>query len=164
MINFKRLLGVLAVATSVLLSSGPAMSYMKKDIVGTAVDAGSFTTLVAALKSAGLVDVLKGDGPFTVFAPTDEAFKALPEGTVADLLKPENKEKLIAVLTYHVVPGKTLAADLTGKKVTVKTVEGSPIKINGTNGVKVNEASVVKPDIMTSNGVIHVINKVILPN
>ena len=163
MINFKRLFGVLAVATSVLLSSGPAMSYMKKDIVGTAVDAGSFTTLVTALKSAGLVDVLKGDGPFTVFAPTDEAFKALPEGTVADLLKPENKEKLIAILTYHVVP-KTLAADLTGKKVTVKTVEGSPVKINGTNGVKVNEASVVKPDIMTSNGVIHVINKVILPN
>ena len=111
-----------------------------------------------------MVDVLKGDGPFTVFAPTDEAFKALPKGTVADLLKPENKEKLISILTYHVVPGKTLAADLTGKKVKVKTVEGSPVKINGTNGVKVNEASVVKPDIMTSNGVIHVINKVILPN
>ena len=164
MINFKKLLGVLAVATSVIVGTGPAMSYMKKDIVGTAVDAGSFTTLVTALKSAGLVDVLKGDGPFTVFAPTDEAFKALPKGTVADLLKPENKEKLISILTYHVVPGKTLAADLTGKKVTVKTVEGSPVKINGTNGVKVNEASVVKPDIMTSNGVIHVINKVILPN
>ena len=164
MINFNKLLAVLAVATSVMLSNGPAMSYMKKDIVGTAVDAGSFTTLVTALKSAGLVDVLKGDGPFTVFAPTDEAFKALPEGTVADLLKPENKAKLISILTYHVVPGKTVAADLTGKKVTVKTVEGSPVKINGTNGVKVNEASVVKPDIMTSNGVIHVINKVILPN
>ena len=95
MINLKKILGVLAVATSVMLSNGPAMSYMKKDIVGTAVDAGSFTTLVTALKSAGLVDVLKGDGPFTVFAPTDEAFKALPKGTVADLLKPENKEKLI---------------------------------------------------------------------
>ena len=102
MINFKKLLGVLAVATSVIVSTGPAMSYMKKDIVGTAVDAGSFTTLVTALKSAGLVDVLKGDGPFTVFAPTDEAFKALPKGTVADL-KPENKEKLISILTYHVV-------------------------------------------------------------
>ena len=164
MINVKNLLGALALAISIIASNGPAMSYMKKDIVGTAVDAGNFTTLVTALKSAGLVDVLKGDGPFTVFAPTDEAFKALPEGTVAELLKPENKEKLISILTYHVVPGKTMAADLTGKTLDVKTVEGSPVKINGIKGVKVNEASVVKADIMTSNGVIHVINKVILPN
>ena len=164
MIQISKLMAVLAVATSVIFSTGPAMSYMKKDIVGTAVASGKFTTLVTALKTAGLVDVLKGNGPFTVFAPTDEAFRALPDGTVANLLKPENKDKLIAILTYHVVPGKTLAADLTGKTISVKTVEGSSVKIDGANGVKVNHASVVKPDIIASNGVIHVINKVILPN
>ena len=110
MIQISKLMAVLAVATSVIFSTGPAMSYMKKDIVGTAVASGKFTTLVTALKTAGLVDVLKGNGPFTVFAPTDEAFKALPDGTVANLLKPENKDKLIAILTYHVVPGKNASS------------------------------------------------------
>ncbi len=135
-----------------------------KDIVDTAVEAGSFKTLVAAVKAAGLVETLKGKGPFTVFAPTDAAFAKLPKGTVEDLLKPENKEKLIAVLTYHVVPGKVLAADVVKLKE-AKTVQGQSVKISvcETDGVKVDEAKVVKTDIMTSNGVIHVIDSVILP-
>ena len=136
-----------------------------KDIVDTAVSAGSFKTLVAAVKAAGLVDVLKGDGPFTVFAPTDEAFAKLPEGTVESLLKPENKDKLVAVLTYHVVPGAVKAekvVTLDGKKV--KTVQGSEVAISVKGGsVYVDKAKVVKTDIVTSNGVIHVIDAVILP-
>ena len=136
-----------------------------KDIVDTAVSAGSFKTLVAAVKAAGLVDVLKGDGPFTVFAPTDEAFAKLPEGTVESLLKPENKDKLVAVLTYHVVPGAVKAekvVTLDGKKV--KTVQGSEAAISVKGGsVYVDKAKVVKTDIVTSNGVIHVIDAVILP-
>ncbi len=136
-----------------------------KDIVDTAVSAGSFKTLVAAVKAAGLVDVLKGDGPFTVFAPTDEAFAKLPEGTVEALLKPENKDKLVAVLTYHVVPGAVKAEQvvtLDGKKV--KTVQGSEVSISVKGGsVYVDKAKVVKTDIVTSNGVIHVIDAVILP-
>ena len=136
-----------------------------KDIVDTAVAAGSFKTLVAAVKAAGLVDTLKGEGPFTVLAPTDEAFAKLPEGTVESLLKPENKDKLIAVLTYHVIPAKAMAADvvkLDGKKV--KTVQGSEVSIKVTDGtVTVDKAKVIKTDIVTSNGVIHVIDAVILP-
>lgn len=136
-----------------------------KDIVDTAAGAGSFKTLVAAVKAADLVDTLKGKGPFTVFAPTDAAFAKLPEGTVESLLKPENKDKLVAILTYHVVSGKVLAADavkLDGK--TAKTVEGSPIEINVKNGkVMINKAKVEKADIVTSNGVIHVIDNVLLP-
>ena len=136
-----------------------------KDIVDTAVAAGSFKTLVAAVKAAGLVDTLKGDGPFTVLAPTDEAFDKLPEGTVANLLKPENKAKLAALLTYHVIPSKAMAADvvkLDGK--TVKSVEGSPIKIEVEGKtVMVNNAKVTKTDIVCSNGVIHVIDTVIMP-
>jgi transforming growth factor-beta-induced protein len=136
-----------------------------KDIVDTAVGAGSFKTLVAAVKAAGLVDTLKGDGPFTVMAPTDEAFAKLPEGTVESLLKPENKDKLIAVLTYHVIPGKAMAADvvkLDGKSV--KTVQGSSatIKLDG-GSVMIDKAKVVKTDIVCKNGVIHVIDAVILP-
>jgi uncharacterized surface protein with fasciclin (FAS1) repeats len=136
-----------------------------KDIVDTAVGAGSFKTLVAAVKAAGLVDTLKGDGPFTVMAPTDEAFAKLPEGTVESLLKPENKDKLIAVLTYHVIPGKAMAADvvkLDGKSV--KTVQGSSatIKLDG-GSVLIDKAKVVKTDIVCKNGVIHVIDAVILP-
>lgn len=137
-----------------------------KDIVDTAVGAGSFKTLVAAVKAADLVDTLKGKGPFTVFAPTDAAFAKLPKGTVESLLKPENKEKLVAILTYHVVPGKVLAADavkLDGKSA--KTVEGSPIDVNVKNGkVMINKARVEKADILTSNGVIHVIDAVLLPS
>jgi len=138
---------------------GPAQA---ADIVDTAVEAGSFNTLVAAVKAADLVDTLKGEGPFTVFAPTDEAFAALPAGTVDDLLKPENKDKLVAVLTYHVVPGKVMSTDLTDG-MTAKTVEGADVTIDLDNGVMVNDAKVVTADVAADNGVIHVIDKVILP-
>ena len=141
----------------------PAVAGMKKDIVDTAVEAGSFGTLVAAVQAAGLVDTLKGDGPFTVFAPTDEAFAALPEGTVEDLLKPENKDKLTAVLTYHVVPGKVMSGDLSnGMKAA--TVQGSEATIMTEGGVMIDSANVVSADIEASNGVIHVIDAVILPS
>lgn len=135
----------------------------QKDIVDTAVAAGQFKTLAAALKAAGLVDTLKGQGPFTVFAPTDEAFAKLPEGTVAELLEPENKAKLTAVLTYHVVPGKVKAADVV-KLSKAKTVQGSEVSIEVKDGtVSVDNAKVVKTDIAAGNGVIHVIDAVILP-
>ena len=133
------------------------------DIVDTAVAAGSFNTLVAAVKAADLVGTLKGPGPFTVFAPTDAAFKKLPKGTLASLLKPENKDKLVKILTYHVVPSKVMAADVAGKHLAVTTVEGDQITVNGRHGVRVNNAHVVKADIVTDNGVIHVIDKVLLP-
>ncbi len=134
-----------------------------KDIVDTAVGAGSFKTLAAALKAADLVDTLKGEGPFTVFAPTDEAFAKLPAGTVESLLKPENKKKLIAILTYHVVAGKVMAADVV-KLTEAKTVQGSKVKIVVKDGkVMVDGANVTKTDIGTSNGVIHVIDSVIMP-
>jgi uncharacterized surface protein with fasciclin (FAS1) repeats len=147
----------------VLGASAIAGAEEKKDIVDTAVGAGSFKTLVAAVKAADLVETLKGKGPFTVFAPTDEAFAKLPEGTVESLLKPENKKKLIAVLTYHVVPGKVMAKDVV-KLTEAKTVQGSSVKIAVKEGkVSVDGANVVKTDIETSNGVIHVIDAVILP-
>ncbi len=133
------------------------------DIVDTAVSAGSFETLVAAVQAAGLVDTLKGDGPFTVFAPTDEAFAKLPAGTVENLLKPENKDQLVAILTYHVVPGKVKAADVV-KLDSAKTVQGQEVAIEvADGGVKIDGANVVKTDIVTANGVIHVIDSVILP-
>jgi uncharacterized surface protein with fasciclin (FAS1) repeats len=132
------------------------------DIVDTAV-AAKFNTLVAAVKAAGLVDTLKGTGPFTVFAPTDEAFAKLPHGTVEDLLKPENKEKLTAILTYHVVPGKVTAAQVM-KLNSAKTVQGDTVTIKkGGGGVMVNNARVVKADVMADNGVVHVIDAVLLP-
>lgn len=132
-------------------------------VVDTAKQAGQFNTLLAALKAADLEQVLRGDGPFTVFAPTDEAFKQLPEGTVENLLKPENKEKLKAVLTYHVVPGKVYAKDVV-KLNSAKTVNGKEVKITvDGDKVKVDDANVVKTDIEARNGVIHVIDKVILP-
>jgi uncharacterized surface protein with fasciclin (FAS1) repeats len=135
------------------------------DIVDTAVAAGSFNTLVAAVKAAGLVDTLKGKGPFTVFAPTDEAFAKLPKGTVEGLLK--DIPKLTAVLTYHVVPGKVMAADVVKLK-TAKTVQGQEVKIDASKWhlhktVKINDANVVKADVAADNGVIHVIDKVLLP-
>jgi uncharacterized surface protein with fasciclin (FAS1) repeats len=133
------------------------------DIVDTASAAGSFKTLVTAVKAAGLVDTLKGKGPFTVFAPTDEAFAKLPNGTLDNLLKPENKKQLVAILTYHVVPGKVMAKDLAGQKTMAKSVEGSEIAVEATNGVKVDNAKVVKADIQASNGVIHAIDAVIMP-
>jgi uncharacterized surface protein with fasciclin (FAS1) repeats len=150
-------------AAAVMLAALPFTAAHADDIVDTAVKAGSFKTLVAAVKAAGLVDTLKGPGPFTVFAPTDAAFKKLPSGTVEGLLKPANKAKLAAILTYHVVPGKVKAADLTGKRLSVATVQGQKVKIDGRHGVKVNNARVVKADIGTSNGVIHVIDNVLLP-
>jgi uncharacterized surface protein with fasciclin (FAS1) repeats len=154
--------GVLSLAV-VLGTSLFAVAQDKKDIVDTAVGAGSFKTLVAAVQAADLVDTLKGKGPFTVFAPTDEAFAKLPKGTVESLLKPENKEKLIAILTYHVVPGKVLAKDVVNL-TEAKTVQGSAVKIAVKDGrVSIDGANVVKTDIETSNGVIHVIDAVILP-
>ena len=134
-----------------------------KDIVDTAVAAGKFNTLAAALKAAGLVETLKGDGPFTVFAPTDEAFAKLPAGTVETLLKPENKDKLKAVLTYHVVPGKAMSSDLKdGQSVTTVNGKSATVKLDG-GKVMVGDATVVKPDIAASNGVIHVIDTVLIP-
>jgi len=127
------------------------------------VGAGTFNTLVAAVQAADLVDTLKGDGPFTVFAPTDEAFAALPEGTVESLLLPENKEQLIAILTYHVVPGKVMSGDIAGKEMAVETVQGSTADINAMDGVMIDGAKVVSADIEADNGVIHVIDAVILP-
>ena len=159
---FAMLLAGTALLFSPVSQAGSYGSY-KKDIVDTAVGAGQFNTLVAAVTAAGLVDTLKGDGPFTVFAPSDEAFSKLPSGTVEDLLKPKNKDQLVAVLTYHVIPGKVLSSDLKGKQMKVKTVQGSTIGIDATMGVKVNDASVVKADIETSNGVIHVIDRVVMP-
>jgi uncharacterized surface protein with fasciclin (FAS1) repeats len=134
-----------------------------KDIVDVAAGNGSFTTLVTAVKAAGLVDTLKGAGPFTVFAPTDAAFAKLPEGTLEDLLKPENKDKLVKILTYHVIPSKVMAGDIKGKETSVKSVEGSDIMVDATDGVKVNEAKVVTADVAASNGVIHAIDTVIMP-
>ncbi|MEM8803609.1 MAG: fasciclin domain-containing protein [Pseudomonadota bacterium] len=153
---------LVALAAASLLALPAVAGSAKKDIVDTAVDAGSFSTLVAAVQAAELVDTLKGDGPFTVFAPTDEAFAALPEGTVEELLKPENKDQLVAILTYHVVPGKVMSTDLSDD-MAATTVQGTDVIIDLDDGVKVEEATVVSADIETSNGVIHVIDKVILP-
>ncbi|WP_170389972.1 fasciclin domain-containing protein [Ruegeria arenilitoris] len=139
------------------------MKAQAADIVDTAVSAGSFNTLVAAVQAAGLVDTLKGKGPFTVFAPTDEAFAALPEGTVETLLMPENKDQLVAILTYHVVPAKVMSGDIAGKRAKVLTVQGERLSVNAKNGVKVDGANVVQADIKASNGVIHVVDTVLIP-
>ncbi len=151
-------------AFAVIAFAAPAFA-AEKDIVDTAVGAGKFKTLVAAVKAADLVEVLKSEGPFTVLAPTDEAFEKLPEGTVASLLKPENKEKLAAILKYHVIPSKAMAADvvkLNGEEV--KTVEGAKVKIKVEGKtVYINDAKVIKTDIPCTNGVIHVIDTVLLP-
>jgi len=154
-------LTALTVATSNAITC--EKSSKSKDIVDTAAGAEQFKTLVAAVKAAGLVDTLKGEGPFTVFAPTDAAFEKLPAGTVESLLKPENKEKLVSILTYHVVPGKVMAKDVV-KLDKAKTVQGSNVSIKVKKGkVMVDNAKVVKTDIKCSNGVIHVIDSVILP-
>ena len=133
------------------------------DIVDIAASNEDFTTLVAAVSAAGLVETLKGDGPLTVFAPTNAAFDALPAGTVENLLKPENKDQLVAILTYHVVPGAVTSDQLAGQRLAVATVQGGKIHVDGRNGVKVNKSNVVAADIMATNGVIHVIDKVLLP-
>ena len=159
----------IAIAAALLLAAcapakeAKAPAAPTADIVDTAVAAGSFNTLVAAVQAAGLVDTLKSPGPFTVFAPTDEAFAALPAGTVETLLKPENKAQLQAVLTYHVLSGAVMSGDIAGKKLSPATVQGSTVDIDATNGVKVDGANVISADIKTSNGVIHVIDQVILP-
>lgn len=153
----------IALTTAASLLAGTAFAGgHSKDIVDTAVDAGTFETLVAAVQAAGLVDTLKGEGPFTVFAPTDEAFAALPEGTVESLLMPENKDQLVAILTYHVVPGKVMSTDLMDD-MEAETVQGSSVTIDLDNGVMVENATVTTADIETSNGVIHIIDTVILP-
>ena len=153
-------------AASAIALAGPALAQAPaKDIVDTAVGAGQFNTLAAALTAAGLVQTLKGPGPFTVFAPTDAAFAKLPAGTVADLLKPENKAKLTAVLTYHVVSGKVMSSALAGKVTDAPTVQGQAVKVDATMGrVMVNNARVTTADVQASNGVIHVIDTVLLPN
>jgi uncharacterized surface protein with fasciclin (FAS1) repeats len=155
---------VTAAAAAIALSAAGASAQMApRDIVETAAAAGEFKTLAAALGAAGLVPVLKGDGPFTVFAPTDAAFAKLPAGTVESLLKPENKAKLSAILTYHVVPGRVTAAEVT-KLREAKTVNGQSLRITtGNGGVRVNDARVTATDVMASNGVIHVIDSVVLP-
>lgn len=151
-----------AVILAVLLgATGIQARAADKDIVDTAVAAGSFHTLAAALQAAGLVDTLKGSGPFTVFAPTDDAFNKLPAGTVESLLKPENREKLRAILTYHVVAGELTAAEVM-KLSSIKTLNGQSVTISTNDGM-VNNAKVVKADIHASNGVIHVIDTVLLP-
>lgn len=158
-----RILSLTAVALATLaLPVVQAGDKPAGDIVAVASGAGSFNTLVAAVKAAGLVETLQGAGPFTVFAPTDEAFAKLPKGTVEDLLKPENKQKLVSILTYHVVPGKVMAADV--KTMKAKTVNGKELSIVVADGkVTVDKANVVKTDVAASNGVIHVIDTVVLP-
>jgi uncharacterized surface protein with fasciclin (FAS1) repeats len=153
----------LAIALVFVATPAAYAGMAKKDIVDTAVEAGSFSTLVAAVKAAGLVDTLKGDGPFTVFAPTDEAFAKLPDGTVENLLKPENKDQLVSILTYHVLPGKVMSSDIAGKTLEVETVEGSNLSVDATDGVNVDNANVVQADVEASNGVIHVIDAVVMP-
>ena len=161
-------LAMVLVFSVMLLTNVYAGSYghsykTRMDIVHTAISAGSFQTLVAAIQAADLTDTLMTEGPYTVFAPTDDAFANLPGGALNDLLKPENKDKLQAILAYHVIPGKLMAADVM-KLTTATTVQGQDLTIDTSDGVKVDDANVTKTDILASNGVIHVIDKVILPN
>jgi uncharacterized surface protein with fasciclin (FAS1) repeats len=158
--SIRKLLVVIAAASVIPLAQADSQG-MQKDIVDTAVSAGEFDTLVTAVKEAGLVETLKGDGPFTVFAPTDEAFARIPEADLKALLA--DKEKLTRVLTYHVVPGKVMAADVAGMSA-ARTVEGGSLEISTSSGVRVDDATVVKTDIETSNGVIHVIDTVLMPD
>ncbi len=149
-------------ATAAAALFGSSAYAQDMNIVDTAKEAGTFETLLAAAQAAGLAETLSGDGPFTVFAPTDEAFAALPEGTVDTLLLPENKDQLTAILTYHVIPGKVMSSDLSDD-MAATTVQGSDVMIDLDNGVMVQDATVTSADIEASNGVIHVIDKVIMP-
>jgi uncharacterized surface protein with fasciclin (FAS1) repeats len=159
---FAPIKAIAVVAGLTIAAAAPASAGMK-DIVDTAVSAGQFNTLAAALSAAGLVETLKSDGPFTVFAPTDAAFADLPDGTVENLLKPENRAQLTTVLAYHVVPGRVMSGDV-ATLANATTVEGGAIDISTPNGaVMVNDATVISADIEASNGVIHVIDKVLLP-
>ena len=153
---------ILAATAAVAISGYAVASNHQADIVDTAVAAGNFETLVAAVEAAGLVDTLKGEGPFTVFAPTDEAFAALPEGTVESLLQPENRDELVSILTYHVVPGAVMSGDLEDGMMAA-TVEGSQVTFSLSDGAMVDGANIVQADIEASNGVIHVIDAVIMP-
>lgn len=153
---------VLSACANDTMTAKPVTAH--SDIVDVAVGAGDFNTLVAAVQAAGLVDTLKSPGPFTVFAPTDAAFAKLPAGTVESLLLPENKAKLTQILTYHVLSGETRSDALAGKTLSVPTVAGPTVLIDGTNGVRVNNANVISADISAENGVIHVIDTVLLPN
>jgi uncharacterized surface protein with fasciclin (FAS1) repeats len=165
LIMLRRAIICLGAASALALASPALAQAPAADIVDTAVGAGQFTTLAAALTAAGLVQTLKGPGPFTVFAPTDAAFAKLPAGAVADLLKPENKAKLTAVLTYHVVSGKVMSSALAGKVTDAPTVQGQAVKVDATMGhVMINNARVTTADVQASNGVIHVIDTVLLPN
>ena len=157
------MLGASACMTATEATPSASAPVAASDIVDTALAAGQFKTLVAAVQAAGLESTLRGAGPFTVFAPTDAAFAKLPKGTVEDLLKPENKAKLAGILTYHVVSGKVMAADIAGKKSEPKTVNGQNLMINATKGVMVNNATVTTADIVADNGVIHVIDTVVMP-
>ena len=161
---FNKCFNIVAIAVIALSVSIGAASATSKNIVETAVQSGKFNTLVAALKAAGLVNTLNGKGPFTVFAPSDTAFSKLPAGTVDGLLMPENKAKLVSILAYHVIPGKIMSGDIAGKKISVKTVQGSEISVDAMYGVKINDSNVVSADIAATNGVIHVIDKVLIPN
>ena len=153
---------LLSAAAAIAMTTSAFAAGHAKDIVDTAAAAGDFGTLLAAAEAAGLVETLKGDGPFTVFAPTDAAFAALPEGTVEELLKPENKETLASILTYHVIAGKVMSTDLTDD-MEAATVNGDTVMIDLDNGVMVDKATVTAADIEATNGVIHVIDKVIMP-
>ena len=153
---------LLATGVAVAAACAPMME-SEPDIVDIAASNGNFNTLVAAVTAAGLVDTLKGDGPFTVFAPTDAAFAKLPAGTIDTLLMPENIDQLTAILTYHVVPGAVTSDQLAGQRLSVATVNGANVHIDGRNGVKVEESNVTTADIIASNGVIHVIDAVLLP-
>jgi uncharacterized surface protein with fasciclin (FAS1) repeats len=156
-------LAATAVAAIGIAVGGSMARAAEADIVETAVSAGQFETLAAALEAAGLVETLKGPGPFTVFAPTDEAFAKLPEGTIDTLLQPENKEQLIAILTYHVVPGEVMAAEVSELEQ-AETVNGKTLDVSTADGaVKINDATVTAADVMATNGVIHVIDSVVLP-
>lgn len=159
--TFIRSLTAAAVALPIAFG---ALAAKADDIVDIAAGNDDFETLVAAVEAAGLIDTLKGEGPFTVFAPTDEAFAKLPEGTVESLLEPENRDQLVAILTYHVVPGKVMAGDVMGKETMAETVQGQSLDIKAMGGaVMVDQAQVIQADIEASNGVIHVIDTVVLP-
>lgn len=161
--NRRTLLMTFGASSLAIAVSACAPMPSEPDIVDIASSNPDFSTLVAAVSAADLVDTLKSDGPFTVFAPTNAAFAALPSGTVETLLKPENKDQLVKVLTYHVVPGKVTSDQLAGKRMDVATVQGQTVHVDGRKGVKVNRSNVTAADIMASNGVIHVIDKVLLP-
>lgn len=164
MVFLARFAAVAAVALPLALAGSWATAGSSGTIVDKAADAGNFSTLLAAVKAAGLEDALKGDGPFTVFAPTDDAFKKLPAGKLDELLKPENKEQLADILKFHVVAGKVMAADIAGKTMSQPTLEGATLDIDAAGRVgKVEHAAIIQPDIGASNGVIHAIDTVLIP-